>query len=186
MLEVKKEQISYLTALNHIDDLLTDMDAGRPYQENLAAAVQRYRGRFEPGSLTQGQKKRLGGFLSELYRRLKDKEDGDSEKLAAEIKGWLRDLGDGGYRITIRKPAEKVSLADRFRLLMQREMDEMAMQFSRHDHLLTCLDDILKSAETKVDPMYRHLAATIIYYLRMEGYKVDPYVERLKRIRAET
>lgn len=186
MLERKKDQISYLSALNRLDDIIVAYDTGQTCSEELTAFLDRYRVKLDLRTLSKAQKKRLGDFLSEIYRRLHTKEDGDSEKLATEIKGWLHDLGDGGLRITIKKPTEKASLADRFQLLMRREMEEMAMQFSRYDHLLTCLDDILTSAETKIDPMYRHLAATIVYYLQMEGYKVDPYVERLKRIRMET
>ena len=59
------------------------------------------------------------------------------------------------------------------------------MLLSEHDHLLTVLDDLLSSAESKTDRMYEHLAASLIYFLRLEGYKVDPYVKRLRRIRDE-
>jgi len=186
MLERKKDQIAFLTALNRLDDIITAFDAGEPYVENLTVFLKQYRDKVDPASLSKAQKKRLGDFLNEICRRLRTKEDGDSEKLATEIRDRLHDLGEGGFRITIKKPAEKASLADRFQMMMKQEMDEMGMQLSRQDHLLTCLDDILRSAETKTDRMYQHLAATIIYFLRMEGYKVDPYVERLKRIRMET
>jgi hypothetical protein len=47
---------------------------------------------------------------------------------------------------------------------------------------LIILDDVLKSAEAKEDPMYVHLAASIIYFMRMNGYKVGPFVKRLKEI----
>jgi hypothetical protein len=42
------------------------------------------------------------------------------------------------------------------------------------------LDDILKNAETKIDPIYMHMAGSIIYYLKNKGYKIEPYVRKLK------
>ncbi len=186
MLVRKKNQIAYLSALNRLDDVIIEQEQGKPIVAGLGAFLNRYRGRLDTGSLSRGQKKQLSDFLSKIFEELRQSDEGDSEKLAAEIKDWLHDLGDGGFRITLKKPAEKASLADRFQLLMKQEIDEMSMQLSRCDHLLTCLDDILKSAETKTDRMYQHLAATIIYFLQMEGYKVDPYVRRLKRLRVET
>ena len=49
-------------------------------------------------------------------------------------------------------------------------------------HLLSALDDILRSAELKNDSMYAHLAGSMIYYLKANGYKVEPFVKRLKDI----
>jgi hypothetical protein len=49
-------------------------------------------------------------------------------------------------------------------------------------HILSYLDDALKSAEAGRDQFYLHLAGSIIYFLKINGYKIDPYVKRLKNL----
>jgi len=185
-LEQKQEQIVFLSALNRIDDLIIGFDRGETVTSEVASLLDTYRGSLHKESLSESQRKRLGEFLSELMQRIRQHEDGDSQKLADEIRQWLRELGGGGFRITLKRPAEQVTLADRFQSLIRREVTEFDDLLAQRKHLLSCLDDALKSAETKTDKMYRHLAASMIFFLQMEGYKVEPYLERLRRLRTET
>jgi hypothetical protein len=182
----KKEQIAYLRALNRIDDLVIDFDHGDSITSDVTVFLNDYRDMLKKKSLSDSQQKRLGEFLSELMQRIRQREDGDSQKLADEIRQWLRDLGGGGFRITLKRPAEQVSLAGQFQSLLRRETVEFEALFAQREHLLSCLDDALKSAETKTDKIYRHLAAAMIFFLQEEGYKVEPYLERLRRLRVET
>jgi len=182
----KKDQIDFLLGLNRIDDLLVDHERGRGVTSDVAGFLAEYRSRLRSETMTAAQRRRLGDFLSELFQRLRDSHDGDSAKLADEIKEWISSLGEGGFRLILKKPQEQAPLADRFQACLRWETEEMAALAAMHDHLLSCLDDVLKSAEVKVDPMYRHLAASMIYFLQMEGYKVDPYLKRLRRIQTET
>lgn len=185
-LEQKKEQIAFLSALNRIDDLVADFDRGESITQGLTAFIDEYRGSLKKEALSDSQQKRLGQFLSELMQRIRQREDGDSQKLADELRQWLREIGGGGFRITIKKPAEQASLAEKFQTLLRQETVEFEALFAQREHLLSCLDDALKSAETKTDRMYSHLAASMIFFLQMEGYKVEPYLERLRRLRTET
>ncbi len=182
----KKEQITFLGALNRIDDLVINFDRGDSITSDITVLLNDYRTTLNKESLSDSQRKRLGDFLSELMQRIRQREDGDSQKLADEIRQWLRDLDSGGFRITIKRPAEQVSLAEQFQSLLRRETVELEALLAQREHLLSCLDDALKSAETKTDKIYRHLAASMIFFLQMEGYKVEPYLERLRRLRTET
>lgn len=185
-LEQKKDQVAFLRALNRIDDLVINFDPGQSITPDVTAFLNTYRESLKKETLSDSQRKRLGDFLSELMQRVRQREDGDSQKLADEIRQWLRDLGGGGFRITLKRPAEQATLADQFQSLIRREAVEFEALLSQREHLLSCLDDALKSAETKTDKMYRHLAASMIFFLQMEGYKVEPYLERLRRLRTET
>lgn len=185
-LEQKKEQVAFLRALNRIDDLVINFDRGQTITSDVTAFVNKYRESLKKESLSDSQRKRLGDFLSELMQRVRQREDGDSQKLADELRRWLGDLGGGGFRITLKRPAEQASLADQFQSLLRRETIEFEALFAQREHMLSCLDDALKSAETKTDKMYRHMAASMIFFLQMEGYKVEPYLERLRRLRTET
>jgi len=186
MLAQKSDQMEFLIGLNRLDDILIVLKHGKPVNNWVMLFLNEYSHWRDENGLNRAQKKRLGGFLADLHQNLLDFGDADSLKLAEEIKDWLRSLGEGAFRLTLKRPKEQVSLADRFRNLLRRESEELEMLLSRSDHLLTCLDDVLKSAEAKTDPMYRHLAASIIYFLKVEGYKVDPYVRRLRRLNSET
>lgn len=186
MLEKKADQVDFLIGLNRLDDILVDHRKGQPISDRVIRFLHDYRSWRHGGVLSKAQNKRLGGFLGELFEALRENGDPDSLKLSEEVKDWLRTMGDGAFRITLKRPAEKVPLADRFHGLLRREVDELGHLLAGQDHLLTALDDLLKSAEAKTDTIYQHLAASIIYFLQMEGYKVDPYLDRLRRIRAET
>lgn len=186
MLARKSGQMDFLIQLNRLDDILIDHQQGRLISESVRLFLEEYPRHFDKNGLKKDQRKRLGSFLNELLQSLLEINDADSLKLAEEVKDRLRDLGDGAFRLILKRPKEQVSLIERFRSLADRESKELEMLLEQHDHLLTCLDDVLKSAEAKDDTMYRHLAASIIYFLQVEGYKVDPYVKRLRRINAET
>jgi len=183
MLMRKSDQADFLIGLNRLDDILIDHHQGRPITDRVRRFLEDYRSWREEKRLSAGQKKKIGPFLMDLRQGLIGKGDADSEKLAEEIKNWLRDINGGTFRITLKRPSEQPSLAEKFRMLLKRENAELDMLLAGHDHLLTALDDVLKSAEAKTDPTYRHLAASIIYYLQTEGYKVDPYIQRLRRLK---
>ena len=183
MLERKGRQVDFLIGLNLLDDILIRHRQGMPIARELAIFIANYRSIFTKTSLTDPQKKRLGEILSIFYRDLIGNQDSDSDKITDEIKEWLKDLGGRAFAITLKGPKEQASLADRFYALLHRESQELNVLLEHNDHLLTCLDDLLKSAEAKEDKMFVHLSASLIYFLQMEGYKVDPYVRKLREIR---
>jgi len=185
MLVGKESQIDFLIGLNQLDDILVDLTQGKNVTGRLAQFLTNHRTWPDDGGLDASQKRRLGELLGGLSQALMTRSDGDSLKLANEVNEWSQRFGNRAVRLTLKASKEEASLADRFHALLHRESEEMNMLLSEHDHLLTGLDDLLSSAEAKSDRMYEHLAASLIYFLRLEGYKVDPYVKRLRRIRDE-
>ncbi len=183
---VKKEsQIDFLIGLNRLDDIIIDLREGHPAADNLTRFLSRHRAWLEDGSLDSSQRKRLGVFLNSLNQELLNRHDTDHFKLAEEIREWSQKLGTGSLKLTFKSSGEQASLADRFYSLLRRESEEMNMLLTERGHLLTCLDDILNSAESKNDKMYQHLAASLIYFLKLEGYKTDPYIKRLRRLKED-
>ena len=185
MLVGKESQIDFLIGLNQLDDILVDLTQGKNVTGYLAQFLTNHRTWLDDGTLDASQKRRLGELLAGLSQAFMTRSDGDSLKLASEVNEWSQGIGNRAVRLTLKASREEASLADRFHALLRRESEEMNMLLSEHDHLLTVLDDLLSSAESKTDRMYEHLAASLIYFLRLEGYKVDPYVKRLLRIRDE-
>ena len=150
--------------------------------DSLSAFLTDYRYWLENGHLENKQKKRLSQFFNQLIENLLARDDNDHFKLAEEIKDWSQKLGTGTFKLTIKSTGEQASLADRFYSLLRREAEEMNILLEERGHLMTCLDDILFSAENRTDKMYQHLAASLIYFLKLEGYKVDPYIKRLRQL----
>jgi hypothetical protein len=181
----KESQIDFLIGLNRLDDILIDLREGHPAADNLTRFLSRHRAWLEDGSLDSSQRKRLGVFLNSLNQELLNRHDTDHFKLAEEIREWSQKLGTGSLKLTFKSSGEQASLADRFYSLLRRESEEMNMLLTERGHLLTCLDDILNSAESKNDKMYQHLAASLIYFLKLEGYKTDPYIKRLRRLKED-
>lgn len=50
------------------------------------------------------------------------------------------------------------------------------------EHLFTIVDNLLKNLEKKPDIKTSHLAASILYFMKLNNYKVAPYVERLRKL----
>lgn len=186
MVAQKSTQIDFLIGLNQLDDLYEECQRGFLSEEKLSKFLSEKRSWLESIHQLPSQKSRAAKLLSGLYSDLIHKDESGYQKLAEELKIWIKSLGQGSFKLTLKKSEEKVSLTDRYQLMLRREVLEMDNLIERHGHLLTCLDDIIKSAESKTDFMYQHLAATVIYFLQMEGYKVDPYVKKLKEIKTQT
>jgi hypothetical protein len=91
-------------------------------------------------------------------------------------------------KVTLRRPAESKdeNLTGGFFELLWSEMEYLEHVVDNGEHTLTVLDEMLACAEAKTDPMYRHLAASFIYYLKERGYKMAPYVKRLRDIPVQT
>jgi len=186
MLTRRSYQIDFLIGLNHLDDILLDLAEKHSVTESLPQFLSQHQHWLANGYLDINQKNRLGQFLSPLIEGLINREDNEHFKLAGEIKEWSHRLGTGSYHFALRSSGEQVPLADRYNSLLKREAEEMDILLSEREHLLTCLDDILFMAENREDKMYQHMAASLIYFLKTEGYRVDPYIKRLRKVQEKS
>jgi len=60
---------------------------------------------------------------------------------------------------------------------------KMMEYFQKTDqHPFTVVDNLLKSIENNPDIKANHMAASVLYFLKLNGYKVAPYVERLRKL----
>jgi hypothetical protein len=72
--------------------------------------------------------------------------------------------------------------------LFLKKLSKLTTVFMDHtgskQHILSVLDQLLLSASTQLNKDALILSAFIIYYLKQDGYKIEPYVKKLKE--AET
>jgi len=135
-------------------------------------------GRFDGDKLSQ-----IGSLFADIQTGL-DMADSESRKLYGEIENWKTAGAVPKRKLVLKAPAPAPTsdLLDLFLQYMKSELEYVENEQSRQGHILTILDDALKSAEAKIDPMYLHLAGSLIYFMKSRGYKVGPFVKRLKDI----
>jgi len=181
--KLESEQIETLRTISSLDDIARDSLRGRYVNNRLGDWMAKNRMMVDEGRLKKTSISAVGNLLSDIKNGL-DVTDPESKKLADEIGSWFARGVVPGRKLVLSRPPENAdpNLTDRFAGLVRRELEEIGYYREKGDHILSMLDDVLKSAEAKNDPIYLHLAGSIIYYLRNGGYKIEPYVKRLKSL----
>jgi len=92
--------------------------------------------------------------------------------------------GESPRRIILKRRPEsrEGAIAEKIGEILRLEQEHFVNAYPPDEHALTRLDDILKSAAVRGDLLYLHLAGSLIYYFKLSGYKVEPYVKRLREI----
>ena len=181
--KLETEQISTLRSINVLDDIARDSLKGRYVNNRLGDWMAKNRLLVDEGRLKKSAISAVGNLLSEIRKGL-DISDPESKKLSEEIENWRAKGIVPGRKLVLARPPENPDqdISLKFSKLFKQEADLLAFYFEKGDHILSILDDLLKSAEAKEDPMYMHLAGSIIYFLKGGGYKIEPYVKRLKAV----
>lgn len=181
--DLESSQIETLGSIAALDDIARDSLKGRYINNRLGDWMAKNRMMVNEGRLKKTAISEVGNLLSDIKSGL-DTSDPEAKKLADEIGSWFSKRIVPGRRLVLSRPPEMpdTELANKFSDLMKRELEEVVYHLEKGDHILSMLDDILKSAETKIDPIYLHLAGSIIFFLKNSGYKIEPYVKRLKSL----
>ena len=169
--------------IKQLDDITQQSLKGRTVTNQLGNWLAKNKSLLQFNRLSQSHGTAVANLLGDIRTGL-DLSDPASKKLAEEIDHW-RKLGVIPKRkLVLRRRAEhsKKDLTDDYNKMLKEEIEYLAFSRSRGDHLLQVLDDVLDSAEAGDNPVFLHLAGSIIYYLKTEGYKVGPFVKRLKDI----
>jgi len=179
--QLETNQIETLNSINVLDDIARDSLKGRYVNNRLGNWMAKNRVLVDDGRLKKTAISAVGNLLSDIKNGL-DKTDPESKKLFDEIDSWFTKGVVPGRKVVLSRPPEisKSDLTEHYFDLFKQETEQLAYYKEHGDHILSMLDDILKNAEVKNDPIYLHMAGSIIYYLKNRGYKIDPYVRRLR------
>lgn len=77
---------------------------------------------------------------------------------------------------------DDTDLKNKYQKTLSYQLDLMDYFYKPKDHLLTILDYELKTLELKTTKEDEFFTASLIYYLRQNRYKVEPYLERFRKI----
>ena len=184
--DIEEERVEAFRSIERLDDIARDSLRGRLISNQLGSWFAQNKSRLGADRFSGDEITSIANLLSDIRSGL-DKSDPESEKLSKEIDRW-RSSGVVPKRKLILKLKPRVAernLLSEFIGFLSREIEHLDSGEFEGQHLLSILDDVLKSAEAKEDTVYIHLAGSMIYYLKMNGYKVSPFVRRLKEIEKE-
>lgn len=170
-------------SLDDLGDIAQESLRGRFINNRLARWMTESRKYLDTGRFDSDKLSRIGSLFADIQSGL-DLSDPEAKKLHGEIENW-KSAGAVPKRKLVLKapiPAPATDLLELYLQYLKNEIEYVENEQKRQGHILSILDDVLKSAEAKIDPMYIHLAGSLIYFLKNRGYKVAPFVKRLKDI----
>ena len=187
--EHKKDRLQVLDGINRLDDIALSIQMGKDLSEEVGDWFADHNGWLDDSHLRRGDRNRISKILGEIQGELDNNGDSSAaiEKIQSEIQRWHEGIESGKQRLVLKRGPEEVaeSAADTGTITL---FDNMFTGI-RHlftglahgkIHILSVLDETLKKAELQNNKEALILSGLIIYYLKQESYKVEPYIKRLK------
>ncbi len=204
----KENRLKIIGGINRLDDIARlcgepDSAADSDLTDRVGAWFAEHSSWIEDQALRPGDRDRIGQILSGISQDLVASEDDSpaDRKIAAEVDRWQNRLSDqptvpkqataaAGRKIVLRKGPESLDEAGvhpsgedsigLFTASLKTITGIFTDLAASRQHLMSILDDTLKSAALQENREALLLSALIVYYLKQNGYIVEPFVRRLK------
>ncbi|MBK7142957.1 MAG: hypothetical protein IPH75_12835 [bacterium] len=192
---LKEERLRVLDGINRLDDIARGVHAGADLTEEVGGWFAQHSAWLQSQTLRPVDQHRIKDLLESIKRELERSPEVSPAqiKIHREIDRWAS--GEKGAEPPVRdkivltrgpeeaKRSEEDTIAmyDRALTRMQAIFRDMS---ANKGHIMTVLDDALLSAKHQQSRDALLLSASIIYYLKLNRYKVEPYVKRLKEAEA--
>ncbi len=185
---VKEQRLRILSGINRLDDIAHEVSAGRDVTDEIGGWFAEHNRWLEEPSLKIADRNRIGQILGSIKAELGTGSDDSpaSSKIGSEIDRWSETVSSGTQKLILKRAPESQKTdreTDSITLFNNtlRALSDMFDTLGRsRKHVLSVLDDTLKSALIQRNKQALLLSGFIIYYLKQSGYKVEPYVKRLK------
>jgi len=193
---LKEERLQVLDGINNLDDIARSSEDGFDVTDKVGDWFADHNRWINEQVLRKGDVDRINGILGEIKNQISNTPDTSpaSRKISSEINRWSdTELTKQGSEKPV-QPQEKIvlkrgpeditklsepTLIDFSKTLMHCDMMLKGLS-DKKLHVLSVLDDSLDRAKLQKDKQALILSAFIIYYLKQNAYKVEPYVKRLK------
>lgn len=193
---LKEERLQFLEGINRLDDIARSSEDGFDVTDKVGNWFADHSSWINEQVLRQGDVSRINGILNEIKNQINKTPDNSpaSRKISSEINRW----SDSGLtkqspekakpprqKIVLKRGSEDISvlneptLIDFSKTLMHCDIMLKRLSYKKL-HILSVLDESLDKAKLQKDKQALILSAFIIYYLKQNAYKVEPYVKRLK------
>ncbi len=204
---LKEQRLEVLGGINRLDDIARGVQRGEDFTDQMGGWFAEHSQWLNSETLRAGDRNRIGGILGEIKKELGVSEYSSPaiHKISSEIDRWTpsgasptpdnrlgvkaehnqRSEGAGRRVIVLRRGAEAAeeSQVDSISLFGT-TLEQITALFKdvagNRKHLMSVLDDALESAKIQNNKEALLLSALIIYYLKQNGYKTEPFVKRLK------
>lgn len=185
MIERKSDRLRLLAGINRLDDIARGTGGEGDLTDRIGRWFADHRSWVEDPILRPADHNRVTSILEEIRSQMagQTEESPATDKINREINRWKEAAPVArGRKLTLRRPPEQAPQEpiDQFEHSMERMSALFADYRQSKEHLLSVLDEALESAEKQSSREALILSATIIYYLKLQHYKVEPYVRRLK------
>ena len=187
---LKSDRLTVLEGINRLDDIARSPEKGAALADRAGEWFAEHKPWLEKPILRPADHNRIGMILDRIQREIIISDEGApaTRKIEAEIEKWRKSAGRSSLKIVLRRgpeearpePAEPPTTITRFEQTLERLQKRFADIAGTKQHIISVLNDSLTSAEKQGNKDALLLSALLIYYLRSENYKVDPFVQRLK------
>jgi hypothetical protein len=184
----KENRLEILNGLNRLDDIRRGFEEGDDLTDQIGTWFADHRRWLQEDRLRPADQGRVGTMLGDIQKEIRASQVDSpaTEKIMSEIRRWLETARPGMDTLKLtRGPeiAEDTEEGDTIRPFVT-VLDRITGLFSdlsgRKEHLLSVLDETLKTATLQANREALLLSALLIYYMKHNGYKVEPYLKRLK------
>jgi len=185
---LKEDRLLMLEGINRLDDIARDRSLEHSLTDETGNWFAKHHNWLEGNRLRPADRSRIGAILGKIQEDISVSQDESpaAAKISKEIERWLGATKSGDRKIVLTRGPE-VAAADLDGdtiALFGRKWERLTLLLAdlsgEKGHLLSVLDDSLKKASLQNNEEALLLSAFMIYYLKQNGYKVEPYVRRLK------
>lgn len=191
---LKEDRLRVLDGINRLDDIARGSHS-TDLTEEMGGWLAQHSNWLQSPALRPADQNRIRNLLASIKRELEMSPEVSPAqiKITREIERWAT-----GEKPTEQAVRDKMVLTRGSETVEHREEDTIDMYdktlerihaiykdlSANKAHIMTILDDALISAKDQQSRDALLLSASIIYYLKLNRYKVEPYVKRLKEAEA--
>ncbi len=191
----KERRLSVIEGINQLDDIARMSRLGTDTTDKMGDWFATHNRWLTDSTLKPADIVRITGILGEFKKELRVSNESSpaEDKIHTEIDRWAETGSQISPKLVLKRgpetktPSPKPAATDTI-ALFDSKLERLVAVFKDHcqgkQHLLSVADDLLKAAKLQKNKDALILSGFIIYYLKQNGYKVEPYVKKLKE--AET
>lgn len=191
---LKEQRLGVLDGLSRLDDITRAAGQGDDVSDQVAEWIANRRDWPSDTNLRMADRTRVDSMLEAISKTIGDRQRLSPAhlKVSKVIREWRLDSRKGAGKLILRHGPEQADpkpvkptrdeansievFGDTLKDCQNLFLDSAGDQ----KHLLTVLDDTLRRALLQKSKQALLLSAFMIYYLKLGGYQVSPYVKRLK------
>ncbi len=193
---LKENRLTVLNGLNRLDDIARQGPESPAMADEVGDWMAEHVDWLNSAAMRTDDVDRMKEILGDISQEMESPglESMETLKIRSELERWQSTLPaepkiprpvGAGQKIVLRKGPEPTEEIDTGSITVFTEKLKFLMGLwegasSGRKHVLSALDDLLKSAYLQHNQDALLLSGFVIYYLRQNGYLVEPYVKRLK------